>query len=267
MQEQPNQPHPPATDAPNAALYALDWQEINAPIPFNNREVIHTLRRPLDSTTIGNQAGVNESAKFRALIKAEEIVSGNVTQPKRDDSEAYKFLWNRCILRMTGYDGEGIETPLTDENRKDCQARHREIAVDAFTQYRTDILPEKTQETFRGGVYCVRVWQGRRKADDTFVGDFYVNFWSEAQRSNYKGAIAGRSERRGKDVVNTYEVPIFETAKLYDALIERIDGAGVTDGDTVRPATKAELVAHTQIFLKEAVMAELFLHWEKIVGN
>lgn len=255
----------------NPALYVLNWETINAPIPFNGREVIHTLRRPKNATTIGNRAGVSESAHFRKLIKAEEIVEGDVTRYKREEAEAFDWLWQRCVIKAVGYEKAGVEFPLTDENKVELMGIHKEIAIKAMTVYQTELLPEKTEETWNGGVYCVRVWQGRRKADDTYVGDFYLNFWSEAQRKNYRGSISGQSKREGKQRIDTFDVPLLETAKLYDSLIERADGVGVEEGDdehkTVRPATRQDLVTHTQAFLKEAVIAEALLHWEQIAGN
>jgi hypothetical protein len=262
-----HQATPAIEETANAALYALNWETINAPIPFNGREVIHTLRRPLESTRVGNQIGVSESARFRSMIRAEEVTSAGVTTISRDDADAYDWLWQRLVVRVTGYEGVGAELPLTDEIKTALRGRHKEIAITALTDFQTDIIVEKSESSFSGELTCVRAWQGRRKADDTYVGDFYVNLWSEAQRKAYKSSIRATQQRRGKDTVTTYEVPLFETAKLYDALIERADGVGISEDAGTRPAERSDLAAHTQVFLKEAVMAECFLHWERIAGN
>jgi hypothetical protein len=255
-------------DANNAALYALNWTEREVTLPFNKGSVTYVFRRAKNEVWIGNEP-VNEAARFYEMSKSETIIKrGGVREDHGDSSEALAWLWDRLALRafITKEDGTNNDIELTPETRKAIKPIHKELGVNATCAYRCEVLEDRTEETLSGGNYYVRVYHGSAKAE-ALVGVLCFTFWDENTRRKHKNSIIQRSERRGTDLVSTIDPAIFPMAAMFDSLVQSIEGAGISDGENVRPATVEDLRKNADFFLKVDVMAALITHWEDRTGK
>ena len=257
------------TDAADAALYALNWQEREVAFPFNKGSVTYVFRRAQNQVWIGNEP-VNEAARFYEMSKSETVIKrGGVREDHGDSSEAYAWLWDRLALRafITKEDGTTQDIDLTPETRKTIKPIHKELGVNATCAYRCEVLEDRTEETLSGGNYFVRVYHGSAKAE-ALVGVFCVSFWDELTRRKHKNSIVQRSERRGTDLVSTIDPAIFPMAEMFDKLVQSVEGAGVFDGEgNGKPATLEDLRKNADFFLKVDLMAALITHWEDRTGK
>ena len=248
-------------DAPESALYALDWSHVNAEFSYNDGTVTHRLRRPERQVRDGNDY-VNEAVKFFAFTPSETLVKNGARRtPLQSEDPAYNWLYGRLIQDATGF-----EMPFGAGFCDELDVSYKKQALNTAINYRVEIQHEKTRKTMKGGTYVVRAWRGVEGAE-SLVGDFTFDFWSEKVKTTFEGSVSTVERQKGDTRIEFVDVSFFEYLKIFDACVKSATGCGVTENNIVRFASVDELREHTDDFLKLRFAVELVKHWKAVAGK
>ncbi len=232
------------------ALFPLDEFEFEVYICADEAELPlgYKLRKPTKADLVEREQHVtNEQVQ----------VSDTETETIYDAASGHRYLWNKIVTHVKGYDmGDGL--PLNEWREANDLIKslipptHKVSAVAGLYSSKVTIDRAQKSEGFKLlGAIEIRV----RQEIGEYVVTHVLRRPSESEWLAYQGkALRTLTVRGAKTPRVRYETNISASCDLYDALLERVEGASL-GGEPYRVEQRAGFLAATDAILKQAVIA------------
>lgn len=249
-------------DAKGVELYAFDAPEFHIKFPFGDSTVVHKLRRPSKSIRAGGKM-INEYNEWlRQVTYQSKPYDKHNNSIISDNATADQWFWDRLAVNISGYPGMGSEPiEVTPEIAKRMRGSHKEHAIGILYEGTAVILEDRTQLTFDGGTWVVRLDIGP-ESSPTHQIEFTLREWEEPERRRFKreshAVLTPRDGgREGMTVISSLD----GSERLFDAIFISCNG-GVVAGQEFNGQREAFITA-IDPYWKYKVVGVLTRHWNE----
>lgn len=229
-------------------LYPFDLEFIavsfNArPSGDKERLVHHRLRRPT----------FDELNEREGQVKYEMIaLTSSKDELQTDDESANIRLWNKIVVAVRGYSGADDWRELSDEEKAQMRPSHKVMAVRGMYAGSCELEGDPDYVPIGPATWTVRQSVGANEDRPDYVVRHTLREPTEAERMKFKPSTTSyvRGARKLRVQVTTRLKPY---AELYDALIERVEGATVS-GRPFGGENRAQFLAAVDTMWKRQVV-------------
>ncbi len=207
------------------ALYPFDADSFE--VAFNARPtaenptiVYHRLRKPTLQELIERESQITYE-----LIE----LNSREDEIKSDDETANARLWDKIVLQVKGYRGFDEWREITDEEKAQMKPGHKVTAIRALYAGSCSIEGDEDGVSIGADVWTIRQEIGAGNEPD-FIVRHTLREPTEAERVKFKRSNSSTSYVKGaKKSQVRVRTNLKAYCELYDALIENVTGATVTD--------------------------------------
>src|SRR5262245_7840139 len=204
--------------------YAFDADFISVPInarPSAENPVIvyHKLRKP----TLGELIERENQIKYE-LVE----ISSREDEIQTEDESANARLWDKIAVAVKGYRGAEDWRDLTDEDKAGMRSGHKSAAIRALYAGTCEVEGDEDGISIGADTWTVKqsITHGGRKDPPEFVVRHILREPTEAERVKFKRSASSTSYVKGAKTPQVrIKTNLRAFVELYDALIQRIEGA------------------------------------------
>jgi hypothetical protein len=207
-----------------ANLYPFDADPFE--VQFNARPgadnpviVQHRLRKPT----------LQELIERENLVEYQRVeISSREEQLQIDEEKANSRLWDRIALSVQGYRGADDWRDLTDEDKAIMRSSHKAMAIRAIYAGFCEVESEDDTISIGADIWTVKHGIGERRDNPDYVVRHVLREPTEAERVKFNRSASSTSHVKGaKKAQVRVRVNLKAHVELYDALIDRVEGATV----------------------------------------
>lgn len=233
-----------------APLFPIDEQEFDVYLTDGGTELPlgHKLRKPTKAELVEREQHVSFE---------QESASETETETRYDSERANRYLWDRIVTYVSGYDlGDNKELgewrEINDLLRAQIPAPHKSRAITGM--YRSSVSLDHSQKS-RGfkliGAIEIRV---KQELHGAFVVTHVLRRPTESEWLAYQGRSVRTLEVKGsKKGMIRYQTNLSAACDLYDALLERIEGVSLY-GEEFRPEQREGFLSAIDAVWKQQVI-------------
>ncbi len=227
-------------------LYAFDAQEFEVtfnarPLSDNPAWITHKLRRPT----------LEELQEWERKQTYETVeVSKRESQVIADDEGAAARLWEKLIIEVKGYDfGDGKTDEwrtLSDEEKKKLRFNHKTTTINGL--YRSSCSLESATDDDSPSPFS-DTWRIRQEIgspENPYIVVHELREPGEAEKQRFRRTSASTNFVRGSKKQHIKVATNLKAyIELYDALIQRVEGATETHGmvQDIDPIFKRQVIS------------------------
>lgn len=232
------------------ALLALDEREFEVYLVDDGTELPlgHRLRRPTKAELVEREQHV----QFE-----QESASETETETRYDSERANRYLWDKVITHVSGYDiGDGVPLAewreINDLLRSLIPAPHKSRSIAGMYRSSVEIDHAQKSQGFRlVGAIEVRVTQ---KIASIYSVTHVLRRPTESEWLSYQGRAVRTLEVKGSKTSRVkYQTNLSAACDLYDALLERIEGVTL-GGEEFRREQREGFISAVDAVWKQQVI-------------